>query len=131
MIVARYSDFSHCNLPAPNGEQGQDSEYDVASVTINWGDHTRPSTGVAHTGTGCPGTDSTTSGENEPVTGVHRYRHKGRYTVTVSLTYVRGATNTFANCATATPGDTSYDVLHNCIALNAPVHSLAIVTKRR
>ncbi|HLH13586.1 MAG TPA: hypothetical protein VKV16_02270 [Solirubrobacteraceae bacterium] len=131
VIVARYADFSHCDLPAPAGEPGQNSNYDVASVTINWGDGSRSTSGTAHTGTTCPGTDSTTPGENEPVTGVHRYRKRGRYTVTVSITYVRGATNTFANCATATPHDTTYDALTNCIALNAPVRSVATVVKAR
>lgn len=130
VVVARYSDFSHCDLPAPSGEPGQNNHYVVASVTINWGDGTHATSGVAHTGTTCPGTDSTTPGENEPVTGVHRYKKKGTYTVSVSLTYVRGTGNTYQNCATATPNDTTYNNLTNCIALNAPVKSIGTVKKR-
>lgn len=131
VVVARYSDFSNCNLPAPAGEPGQNTKYVVASVSINWGDGTRPTSGVAHTGTTCPGTDSTTPGQPEPVTGVHRYKKKGTYTVSVTLTYVAGSGNTYQNCAKSTPGDTTYNNLTNCIALNAPVGSIGIVKKKR
>jgi hypothetical protein len=130
VVVARYSDFSHCNLPGPSGEVGQNTHYVVASVTINWGDGTPPTSGVAHTGTACPGADSTTPGENEPVTGVPRYKKKGTFFVTVTLTYVRGSGNTFENCASSTPGDATYNNLTNCIALNAPVRSIGVVKKR-
>lgn len=129
VVVARYSDFSHCNLPAPSGEPGQNSHYIVASVSITWGDGTRTS-GVAATGTTCPGTDSTTAGANEPIFGTHRYKKRGTYTVSVSLTYVRGSGNTYQNCATSTPGSAAYNNLTNCIALNAPVHSIGIVKKK-
>ena len=131
VVVARYGDFSHCNFAPPANEPGQNTKYTVASVTINWGDGTRPTSGVAHTGTACPGTDSTTPGEIEPVTGVHRYKTKGTYTVSVSITYVRGTGNTYQNCATATAGDTTYNSLTNCIALNAPVKSVGSVSKKQ
>jgi hypothetical protein len=131
VTVARYSDFSRCNLPAPGGEPGQNSNYVVASVTINWGDGTRATSGVAHTGKKCPGSDALTPGANEPVTGRHRYARPGTYQVSVSLTYVRGKTNTFQNCAKATHGSTSYSNLTNCIALNAPVTSIGVVGAKR
>jgi hypothetical protein len=129
VVVARYSDFSHCDLHAPSGEPGDNTRYSVASVTINWGDGTRTS-GVARTGTTCPGTDSTTAGANEPISGTHRYRKRGTYTVSVSLTYIRGSGNTYQNCATSTPGSSVYNNLTNCVALNAPVQSIGIVRKK-
>jgi hypothetical protein len=129
VVVARYSDFSHCDFAAPSGEPGDNTHYIVASVTINWGDGTRTS-GVAGTGTTCPGTDSTTAGANEPIFGTHRYKKRGTYTVSVSLTYIRGSGNTFQNCATVTPGSSVYSNLTNCIALNAPVQSIGIVRKK-
>ena len=130
VVVARYADFSHCNTPAPVNEPGENMNYTVASVTINWGDGSAPTSGVAHTGTTCPANDgaATNAGENEPVTGRHRYRKAGIYAVSVSLTYVRGSGNTYPNCATAKRGDTSYNMLTNCIALGAPAHSYATVT---
>jgi hypothetical protein len=132
VVVARYADFSGCNLPAPSNEPGENQNYVVASVTINWGDHTRTTSGIAHTGKGCIPTDSpdTDPGLNEPVTGVHRYKKMGTYRVSVSLTYVRGKGDTYPNCASATRGDTVYNHLTNCIALNAPVASVAVVKKR-
>jgi hypothetical protein len=132
VTVATYADFSHCNLPAPSNEPGENQNYVVASVTINWGDHTRPTSGVAHTGTGCVPNDSpdTDAGISEPVTGVHRYKKKGTYRVSVSLIYLRGTGNTYANCAKATPGDTTYNNLTNCVALNAPVASVGTVKRR-
>jgi hypothetical protein len=133
VVVARYADFSHCDLPAPGNEPGENQNYRVASVTINWGDHSRPTTGVAHTGAGCVPTDSpdTDAGISEPVTGAHKYRRQGTYRVSVTITYVRGAGNTYQNCASAPPGSTTYDNLTNCIALNAPVTSIATVKTRR
>lgn len=132
VVVARYSDFSHCDFPAPSSEPGANQNYVVASVTINWGDGSRSTSGIAHTGTTCPGNDSayTNAGENEPVTGVHRYKKKGTYTVSVSLTYVRGTGDTYQNCATATAGDTTYNNLANCIALGAPAQSIGVVKKK-
>jgi hypothetical protein len=132
VVVARYGDFSHCDFPAPSNEPGDNQNYVVASVTINWGDGSRPTPGIAHTGTTCPGNDSasTNPGENEPVTGVHRYRKKGTYTVSVWLTYVRGTGDTYENCATATAGDTTYNNLTNCIALGAPAQSIGVVKKK-
>jgi hypothetical protein len=131
IVVARYSDFSHCNSPAPSNEPGSNQNYVVASVTINWGDGSRPTSGVAHTGTTCPPNDSVYSnpGEKEPVTGVHRYKKKGTYTVSVSLTYVRGTGDTYPNCATATAGDTTYNAITNCIAEGAPAQSIGVVKK--
>jgi hypothetical protein len=131
VVVARYADFSHCNLPAPSNEPGENQNYVVASVAINWGDHSRVTSGVAHTGTGCIANDSpdTDPGLNEPVTGVHRYKKSGTYQVSVTLTYVRGAGDTYQNCATSTPGDTTYNNLTNCIAVNFPVTSVAKIRK--
>lgn len=131
VVVARYADFSHCNLPEPGNEPGENQNYVVASVTINWGDHTRPTSGVAHTGAGCVPSDSpdTAPGISEPITGVHRYKKRGTYRVSVSITYIRGAGDTYQNCATATPGDPTYNNLTNCIALGAPASSLGTVKK--
>ena len=131
VVVARYADFSNCSLPAPSSEPGLNYNYVVASVTINWGDGTRPTKGVAKTGTTCPAPDPYPDGQNEPVYGTHRYNKRGTYTVSVSLTYIRGTGDTFENCATATPGSTVYSNLTNCIALNAPVSSIGVVKKKR
>jgi hypothetical protein len=130
VVVARYADFSHCDRPAPSSEPGENYNYVVKYVTINWGDGTKPTSGVAHTGHSCPG-NPYPDGGNEPVTGAHRYKKKGTYEVSVTLTYVRGAGDTYANCATATRGDTTYSNLTNCIALNAPVSSIGAVTKKK
>ena len=132
VVVARYADFSSCDLAAPSNEPGENQNYRVASVTINWGDHTHSTSGVAHRGTTCVPADSpdTDPGVNEPITGTHRYKRKGTYRVSVSITYVRGPGNTYQNCATATRGDTVYNNLTNCIALGAPVSSVAIVKKQ-
>lgn len=133
VVVARYADFSQCDTPAPSNEPGENQNYVVASVTINWGDGSAPSSGVAHTGTTCPENDAadTNPGEDEPVTGVHRYKKPGKYTVSVSITYVRGTGNTYANCATATTGDTTYNNLTNCVALGAPAQSIGTVKKKK
>jgi hypothetical protein len=130
VVVARYADFSHCDRPAPSSEPGENYNYVVKYLTINWGDGTRPTSGVAHTGHSCPGSPYP-DGANEPVTGVHRYKKKGTYSVSVTLTYVRGPGDTFQNCATATRGDTTYNNLSNCIALNAPVTSTGTVVKKK
>jgi hypothetical protein len=131
VVVARYADFSHCDLPNPENEPGENQNYVVASVTINWGDHTRPTSGVAHTGTTCVPSDGpdTNPGIAEPITGVHRYKRRGTYRVSVSITYVRGPGNTYQNCASTSPGDTTYNNLTNCIALGAPVSSLGTIRK--
>lgn len=131
VVVARYGDFSNCNLPAPSSEPGENFNYVVSSVTINWGDGTRPTKGVAKTGTRCPPADPYPDGQVEPIYGTHRYKKRGTYTVSVSLTYVRGSGNTFANCATSTPGSTVYSNLTNCIALKAPASSIGVIKKKR
>jgi hypothetical protein len=133
VVVARYADFSQCDTAAPSNEPGENQNYVVASVTINWGDGSAPTSGVAHTGTACPANDGsdTNSGENEPVTGVHRYKKAGDYSVSVSITYVRGTGNSYQNCASATAGDTAYNALTNCIALGAPAHSIGVVKKKK
>jgi hypothetical protein len=129
IVVARYADLSHCNRPAPSSEPRENYNYVVKYVTIHWGDRTRSTSGVAHTGHGCPGSPYP-DGVNEPVTGVHRYRNAGTYDVSVTLTYVRGSGDTYQNCATAKRGDTTYNNISNCIALNAPVTSTGIVAKK-
>jgi hypothetical protein len=133
VVVAHYADFSQCDTAPPSNEPGENQNYVVASVTINWGDGTAPTSGVAHTGTTCPANDGsdTNPGEIEPVTGVHRYKKPGQYSVSVSITYVRGTGNTYQNCATATAGDTSYNDLTNCIALGAPAQSIGVVKKKK
>ena len=124
-VVAEYADYSNCNQTPPPTNPGNNGRYTVASVTINWGDGTPPTSGTARTGTTCPSTFG--SGETEPIEGTHDYQQSGTYTVSVSLTYVRGSGNTFPNCATWTPGDTTYNNLTNCIAIGAPVQSTATV----
>jgi hypothetical protein len=126
-VVAQYADYSNCDFPPLPGEPGNNGRYTVASITINWGDGTPPTSGTAVTGSTCPGTGPPNYGEPEPIEGTHEYQKSGTYTVSVSITYVRGTGNTFANCATWTPGDTTYNNLTNCIATGAPVQSTANV----
>jgi hypothetical protein len=129
VVVARYSDYSNCNVTPTSDAPGENQHY---VVTINWGDGTRATSGTAKRGTTCPesaGTE-TNPGEREPIIGVHRYRKKRTYSVSVSLTYVRGSGNTYGNCVSATPGDTTYNASTNCISFGAPVTSVASVKKR-
>ena len=131
VTVARYDDFSHCSFPSPPNEPADNGNYVVRSVSINWGDGTRPSSGIAHRGKGCPGTSVMDSrGVTEPITGIHRYKKVGTYTVLVSIIYVAGKGDTFKNCAPSKyrPGNTAYSIT-NCIALKAPAHTVAIVRK--
>jgi hypothetical protein len=124
--------YSNCNVTPTSDAPGENQHYVVSSVTINWGDGTRATSGTAKRGTTCPesaGTE-TNPGEREPIIGVHRYRKKGTYSVSVSLTYVRGSGNTYGNCVSATPGDTTYNASTNCISFGAPVTSVASVKKR-
>jgi len=127
-VVAMYEDHSSCDFAPPPSAAGNNGNYVVASLTINWGDGTPSTSGVAERGRGCPGTsvlDST--GVSEPITGVHDYKKAGSYTVSVSITYRRGSGNTYMNCATATPRDTVYNKQANCIALGAPARSVGTV----
>jgi len=130
VVVARYEDHSHCNFAPPANYPGDNGNYIVASVSINWGDRTPATSGVAHKGSGCPGTSvSNSKGATEPITGIHRYKKSGTYAVLVSITYVRGSGDTYKNCARQTRGDTVYNALTNCIALKSPAHSIAVVRK--
>lgn len=122
--VAQYADFSNCNFPPPGNEPGNNGNYTVAEVAINWGDGTPPTSGTAVTGTTCP---AASRFESEPIEGTHDYQTSGTYAVSVSITYVRGDGDTFENCATWTPGDTTYNHLTNCIGIGAPVQSTATV----
>jgi hypothetical protein len=126
-VVAKYADYSNCNFPAPASEPGENDQYVVAKVSIAWGDGSAASTGVAHRGTSCPGTSVLNSpGEIESVTGVHRYEKPGTFHVTVTIIYLRGAGDTYQNCASVT-GAQTYNAITNCIALAAPARSVAVV----
>ena len=127
-VVAMYEDLSSCDFAPPASEPGDNGNYVVASLTINWGDGTPSTSGVAERGRGCPGASVLdSSGVSEPITGVHDYKKAGSHTVSVSITYRRGSGNTYTNCATATPGDTVYNKRTNCIALGAPAKSVGTV----
>lgn len=111
--VASYEDLSSCNFSAPTSgqDQGNNGNYVVASVTIDWGDGTT-SQGTANTGGACAGTsiyDET--GSTQTVVGSHAYKTAGQHTVTVSLAYLRGAGNTNGNCTSP------------CTAFGSPVTS--------
>jgi len=128
LTVARYGDYSNCNFTSPPSQPGNNGRYIVASVSINWGDGSRPTAGVARRGSSCAGTGTLDeTGQIEPITGVHRYKKHGRDQVTVTIWYVRSASNTYQNCATYTRGSLVHNDLSNCIGLGAPVHSSAIV----
>lgn len=129
VVVAKYEDHSNCDFPAPANAPGDNGNYVVKSVSINWGDRTRKTIGVAHRGTACPGTSVLDSpGEPEPITGTHRYRKSGTYTVRVTLVYVAGPGDTYVNCQSSAykPGPI-YSNISNCIALKSPARSIAIV----
>jgi hypothetical protein len=126
-IVATYEDLSNCNFAPPSAEPGLNGQYTVAKVSINWGDGTAITGGVAQVGTTCNGTMATNeTGQVERITGVHRYRRAGTFHLQVSIIYVRGAGNTFENCASATGGTVS-NSLTNCIAIRAPARSVGVV----
>jgi hypothetical protein len=129
VVVARYSDLSRCNITPPAGYPGNDGNYVVALIRINWGDDTPATSGVAHTGKTCPGTSiSAPYGAKETITGVHRYAKSGTYRVSVSITYRRGKGNTYKNCAKVmSAGGRS---VTNCIGEGAPVTSIGVVHKR-
>jgi hypothetical protein len=129
VIVARYEDLSHCNFPAPANEPGDNGNYVVRFVSINWGDGTRTSSGTAETAPGCPGTTVLNSrGVPANIAGKHTYKKPGNYTVLVTIIYVTGAGDTYKNCLASKyhPGDSVYS-LTNCIALKAPARSLGVV----
>jgi hypothetical protein len=129
VVVARYSDLSRCNITPPAGYPGNNGNYVVALIKINWGDHTPATSGVAHTGETCPGTSiSAPYGTAEMITGVHRYAKSGTYRVSVSITYRRGKGNTYKNCAKVIPGHTRS--ITNCIGEGSPVTSIGVVHKR-
>jgi hypothetical protein len=129
VVVARYSDLSRCNITPPAGYPGNDGNYVVALITINWGDDTPATSGVAHTGKTCPGTSiSAPYGTAETITGVHRYAKSGTYRVSVSITYRRGKGNTYKNCAKVRPGGTRS--VTNCIGEGSPVTSIGVVHNR-
>ena len=127
VTVASYEDLSSCSFAAPAGEPGNNGRYTVASVSINWGDGTPATSGSAVTGSSCGGTEEGDEvGQPEPVTGTHTFAKPGAYRVTVTVIYVRASGNTYPNCATAS-GAQVYNVLTNCIALGAPVTTMAVV----
>jgi hypothetical protein len=127
--VATYEDLSNCNFPPPGSEPGLNGRYTVAKVSINWGDGSPVTGGVAHIGTTCTGTEAINeTGQKERITGVHRYHRSGTFHLVVSITYVRGAGNTYPNCASATGGTVSNSTT-NCIALRAPARSAGVVRK--
>lgn len=131
LTLAQYEDLSRCSFPAPASELGNNGNYVVAKVIVEWGDGTPAGTGTATTGATCAGSDEgDETGETEPVTASHSYAKPGTYSVSVSIVYQRGAGNTGTHCATAT-GATSYDVLTNCIALGAPVTTTVTVAPKR
>jgi hypothetical protein len=129
VVVARYEDLSHCNVPAPASEPGANGNYVVRFVSINWGDGTRATSGTAKTAMGCRGTSVLNSrGTPANITGTHTYKKPGNYTVLVTIIYVTGAGDTYKNCQASKyhPGDSVYS-LTNCIALKAPAHSLGVI----
>jgi hypothetical protein len=127
-VVAKYADFSSCNFPAPASEPGDNGRYVVAKISIKWGDGTAATSGVAHRGSPCTGTNVlNSSGVAESITGVHRYKSRGTYHLSVTIIYRRGAGDTFQNCAKVTGVSKPYSDLTNCIALGAPVRSVAVV----
>jgi hypothetical protein len=128
-IVATYEDLSHCNFPPPGSDPGLNGNYTVAKVSINWGDGSAVTRGVAHVGSACTGASATDeTGQVERITGVHRYHRAGTFHLTVSIIYVRGAGNTYPNCTSATGGSV-YNGTSNCIALRAPARSVGVVRK--
>jgi hypothetical protein len=127
--VATYEDLSNCNFAPPSSEPGLNGRYTVAKISINWGDGSRVTGGVAHVGTTCTGTVATNeTGQIERITGVHRYHRAGTFHLTVSIIYVRGAGDTYPNCASATGGPVSNSTT-NCIALRSPARSVGVVRK--
>ena len=128
--VAKYEDHSRCNFPPPAGYPGNNGNYRVAWISIDWGDGTKPTSGIAHIGGTCPGTSALDSaGATAAITGTHRYARAGRYHLSVYIKYVRGPGDTYRNCARITPNSLVYGI-DNCIALKAPARSTAIVRKR-
>jgi hypothetical protein len=129
LTVATYEDLSNCNFAPPSSYPGLNGQYTVAKVSINWGDGSAVTGGVAHVGTTCAGTSATSeTGQIEKITGVHRYRRAGIFHLKVSIIWVRGAGNTYQNCASVT-GGTVRNLLSNCIAFNAPVGSVGVVRR--
>jgi len=127
--VATYEDLSNCNFAPPSSEPGLNGRYTVAKVSISWGDGSPVTGGVAHLGTTCTGTVATNeTGQIERITGVHRYHRAGIFHVRVSIIYVRGAGNTYPNCASAT-GSTVSNSTTNCIAIKSPARSVGVVRK--
>ena len=113
VVVAYYTDLSGCNFPTDpsDPEAGDNGRYVVGSVTIDWGDGTT-SAGTAEKIGSCTGSSHNDDvGAKARVTGSHAYKKAGKHTVRVSLTYLRGAGNTYMNCASP------------CVALGAPVTS--------
>ena len=128
VAIARYGDYSNCNFTPPASQPGNNGRYLIASVSINWGDGSRSTSGIAHRGTTCAGTGTLDeTGQVAPITGVHRYKTPGKHQVTVTIWYLRSSDNSYRNCATYTPGDLVHNDLSNCIGLGAPVRSTAIV----
>ncbi len=131
LTVADYEDLSRCSFAAPASEPGNNGNYVVADVIVNWGDGTAAGTGTAATGTSCAGTEEgNETGETEPVTASHTYAKPGTYSVSVSIIYQRGSGDSGTHCATAT-GSASYEALTNCIALGAPVTTTVTVAQKR
>lgn len=129
LIVATYEDLSNCNFPPPGSDPGLNGQYRVAKITVNWGDGSRVTGGVAHVGTTCTGTSAINeTGQIERITGVHRYRRTGIFHLTVSIIYVRGTGNTYPNCTSVT-GGTVHNSVSNCVAIAAPARSVAVVRK--
>jgi hypothetical protein len=127
--VARYSDFSNCNFPAPSSEPGDNGNYVVGRVRINWGDGTRATAGIGHRGTSCAGTSVLDApGEVEVVTGTHKYKKPGTYHLSVLLIYKAGPGDTYENCATVT-GSSTYNMLNNCVALGGVTSSTAVARR--
>jgi hypothetical protein len=125
--VAKYEDLSNCNFVPPSADPGLNGRYTVAKVSINWGDGSAVTRGVAHLGTTCAGSSvAGETGQTEKVTGVHRFRHAGTFHLRVTVIYLRGAGDTYSNCGTAV-GGTVYNRLSNCIALKAPAKSVVVV----
>jgi hypothetical protein len=110
IVVAYYQDLSHCNFPPPDEFPGDNGNYIVSSVSIQWGDGTS-SKGVAKKGGQCL---SFLEGSAQPITGTHAYKKAGTYRATVSLKYVRGPGNTYKNCPRGDP----------CEAAGGPVTSV-------
>lgn len=127
ITVAKYEDLSNCDFAPPSADPGLNGRYTVALVSINWGDGTATTRGIAHVGTTCAGTSALGEmGESEKITGVHRYRHSGTFHLKVTIIYMRGVGDTYPNCATVS-GRTVYNNLSNCIALKAPALSVGVV----